>query len=777
MSAMTTQKFIPDPALYPELAGDASGFERSTIREEDSSHALEILIGSYTDPTKAVVRELIINAIDAHTSAGQTQPVQVRLPTPGHPELVISDAGLGLSVEDMIAVYTHPGASTKREDTSVTGELGIGAKAPYTVTDRFVVRGVKDGVAATLVMARIDGDLMHSVRGVTSASGEHDGVTVTVPVDPEDTTRWVNAAVDVAFWLEPGAIEIANTDEISRNFPNYTQAIADHPAKAVSSAMVKPRISQEPVVLMGSVAYEIPPRIRSKMDVPVMLTLPAKTLAIAPTRESILDDQANLETILEIISAWRDEITPSWLSSALEDDSTSMVGVELVRARLMGDPCVRYYHKTNGINDHGLWHRAVDHQLDKKEEHARKITVHTPSLNSMITFENLAWAVYHAFNARRDIKEYMTWEQAHLFEGRGGQPKAENVVFVDRAGLSKSMLSKMTRYARIENIIVVVLDRKCWIDKHIQNTKTYFDREKSVMAETQETCPRVMLRSDEDIEWVSHEDLKQTLKETKREKAPEVGDGHIINVVTKPNRGYTRTKISDRTTATTAGELIKSIRKDKKAVLVHGKANELDEKLSSADFNDPHVHIVSTGERALKYVLKNVPRSRQMPIFVYGKKKYVLALQRMTPTQRRDIADITLLSQIGAVRHIAGYINATRILRVDKSVVDRLSPEAAEIYESGIEAINSTTQKLYKKHEHKRGYTRSNFYEAGTLVHQLGHSAWVDEHTSLSDYIPMIRTMIMVEGLRLNRSYDNQFDSTDFDTHQLVVSVLESMVE
>lgn len=61
-------------------------------------------------------------------------------------------------------MFTRPAASTKRDENISTGGLGIGAKAPFTVTDCFRVRGTKGGVTSTLVMARIDGQLMHLVQ-------------------------------------------------------------------------------------------------------------------------------------------------------------------------------------------------------------------------------------------------------------------------------------------------------------------------------------------------------------------------------------------------------------------------------------------------------------------------------------------------------------------------------------------------------------------------------------------------------------------------------------
>lgn len=164
---------------------DIFGFNLSTIRAEDTDVAVDVMINQYTNKELAVVRELLTNALDAQTQAGVSTPVNVILPTFEHPELIITDHGIGMSEHDISEVFTRPAASTKRESRTVTGRIGIGAKSPFILTDRFAVTSIKDGKQTSATLARIEGTLTHRIDE-TRETTKPNGTVITVPIPFED---------------------------------------------------------------------------------------------------------------------------------------------------------------------------------------------------------------------------------------------------------------------------------------------------------------------------------------------------------------------------------------------------------------------------------------------------------------------------------------------------------------------------------------------------------------------------------------------------------------
>src|SRR3990172_92919 len=87
------------------IDGDA---EVIGFRINASAHAFQILSSRlYSDPLRAIIRELSTNAADAHMAAGNTdKPFDVQLPNTMNPYFIIRDYGTGLSPDDIRNVYT-----------------------------------------------------------------------------------------------------------------------------------------------------------------------------------------------------------------------------------------------------------------------------------------------------------------------------------------------------------------------------------------------------------------------------------------------------------------------------------------------------------------------------------------------------------------------------------------------------------------------------------------------------------------------------------------------
>ena len=149
-----------------------------------SAHGFRILSSTlYRDKVRAVVREILCNAIDAHIAAGiADKPVDVALTDE---QIVIRDYGLGIHDENMVDVFCTYFASTKIADEKQTGGFGLGCKAPFAVSDHFSVTSRHDGVMSSYAIA-IGSEQTGgapSLRKMVAVSTTEQGVTVAVPFE------------------------------------------------------------------------------------------------------------------------------------------------------------------------------------------------------------------------------------------------------------------------------------------------------------------------------------------------------------------------------------------------------------------------------------------------------------------------------------------------------------------------------------------------------------------------------------------------------------------
>ena len=169
------------------MTGEANSF---TIKQ--TAFMAELLSKKlYSNPTLAVIRELISNAIDVSGCN-----IDIQAPSFLEPTFIVRDYGTGLSREDVMTLYTTYGESTKRDTNSVIGGFGVGSKSPFALTDTFTVTSRYKGERTDYVCYKDKG--FPRIREVCSAhTDEPDGLEVRVPI--EDTNRF-NLELDHYIW-------------------------------------------------------------------------------------------------------------------------------------------------------------------------------------------------------------------------------------------------------------------------------------------------------------------------------------------------------------------------------------------------------------------------------------------------------------------------------------------------------------------------------------------------------------------------------------------------
>lgn len=182
---------------------ETKGFNLKASRE-----AFRILSsGMYSDPVLAIIRELSCNAWDSHVMAGTGDtPFDIELPTRFSPLFRIRDYGTGLSHEQVMSLYVTYFDSTKTEDNTQIGALGIGSKSPLGYTSSFSVVAYQDGEKRIYSVFIGDDDSENPGYPGIAFTGavptdEPNGIEISIPTQENDFRAWYEAAKSVYKWF------------------------------------------------------------------------------------------------------------------------------------------------------------------------------------------------------------------------------------------------------------------------------------------------------------------------------------------------------------------------------------------------------------------------------------------------------------------------------------------------------------------------------------------------------------------------------------------------
>lgn len=232
------------------------GIEGQSFKIATTAKVFEILSSLvYSDPIKAIIRELGTNALDAHVEASRNKPFKLHLPNNFDSTFKIRDFGTGLSRGDIENLYSTYFDSDKTESNKQTGCFGIGSKSPFAYTDNFTVISYffgkrfeyiaykqKDGVPAITFISETE-------------TKDPNGLEVSFPVKEEDFARFKLSAQDVYFWFPKNSVE---------GFDSYEDYISvidgdDDSEIHTLEKTAHPRLNSLSglYVLMGNVLYPI----------------------------------------------------------------------------------------------------------------------------------------------------------------------------------------------------------------------------------------------------------------------------------------------------------------------------------------------------------------------------------------------------------------------------------------------------------------------------------------------------------------------------------------
>ena len=278
----------------------ASVGETQSFSITESEKAYQLLSDPYSDKPRAVVRELIANAWDAHQMNNCQLPIEVILPTELEPTMSVQDFGPGMSHNLVMQVYTSYFASTKDGENDSIGGLGVGCKSPFSLTDMFNVSSCYKG-KRTIYSCYKDqiGKPRISVMSVEDCLETGVTVTFNVPTDNIGDV-WSNARTIFAnFPIVPNVKNL--------NFSLNAQRVlleTEH-FKIVNGTSNYANRGQSHIASMGYIEYPIAGASLQGFNSTVLTTANLQLnfnigeLEVALSRESLSYDQRTINAIKE----------------------------------------------------------------------------------------------------------------------------------------------------------------------------------------------------------------------------------------------------------------------------------------------------------------------------------------------------------------------------------------------------------------------------------------------------------------------------------------------
>jgi len=305
----------------------------------------------YADKYTAIVRELIANAIDAHTAAGKTEtPVKVWLPDEFDPYFRVTDVGIGMSHEFMMTSFmAYTDGSTKDGSNEQIGGWGIGSKSPFSYTDQFVIVSTFDGLRSAYSVFK-DVDNIPSIALLSQEqTTEPNGVEVSFPVESTHFRRFIEAAEKVVPFFSP--------------LPN----VVNHPIEAVKYDQLGAgwgiiNKTRDFHVVMGGVRYPVEvgklplelryndrlnPFFRCGLD----LYVPIGSVSITPSRETLLYNDLTNQTITDKLEEIIDEVVAS-IPTMFDNEPSLWAATVAMHEEIGGE-----YHIGRGklVTQHARW--------------------------------------------------------------------------------------------------------------------------------------------------------------------------------------------------------------------------------------------------------------------------------------------------------------------------------------------------------------------------------------------------------------------------------------
>lgn len=164
MKHHTTSSAVLKPTNFHISTQNSNVMEMGMDIENGNQISAFFLLSStlYKEPYRAIIRELVSNAIDASKAVSkanisEAKPVILHIPSSTNDDFYVQDFGIGMTLEHVINVYGNYFSSSKQNDSNSIGGFGLGGKTPFIYVkdkaDGFKLETTspEDGVRRTFV--------------------------------------------------------------------------------------------------------------------------------------------------------------------------------------------------------------------------------------------------------------------------------------------------------------------------------------------------------------------------------------------------------------------------------------------------------------------------------------------------------------------------------------------------------------------------------------------------------------------------------------------------
>lgn len=295
---------------------------------------------NYTFKERAVIREYACNALDAQRTAGNTGKIKIHLPTLDEPWFSCKDQGIGLSQYDIENTYSGISISTKANDPTQIGNMGIGTLAAYCQGDTFTVKSWYNGTLKTYSCFR---DANKEPQVILLSEGdtkEPNGLEVVISVNVNQWNKidtYKNEAFNVFKWWNEDVLPEINNEDVLQRCKDFRKSFTikgkDY---AISSNM------SDLYAVMANVAYKIPYEVSKDFDIGGYIEFKIGTeeqIAFDTGRENLSLDNETIRRVNKKINEVKAELAKDAIAE-IEKHSTPFkkaVAAEKFRGGTVGE--------------------------------------------------------------------------------------------------------------------------------------------------------------------------------------------------------------------------------------------------------------------------------------------------------------------------------------------------------------------------------------------------------------------------------------------------------
>lgn len=326
----------------------------------------------YSDKMRAVAREVICNAWDAHIAVGK-QDVPVRI-TLTDEELIFEDDGPGIDNKKIPSIYCRYGASTKAADNNQTGGFGLGSKAPFAYSDHFSATTCFGGKRTVWAISRGSAETegKPDARPMVSVPTNRTGMSVSIPLHSQKDRASFEEEIRAVVYQ--GGINATLNDKPLDTI-DYTEA-----RKTGYCVLYGGRHSLQPGlhVLYGTVIYRVDEEHREladeigklrelvKLRRPIVLIAPPGSVGVTPSRESLSYKERTISTVNRLIRRFRADVDAK-MGAAMKEVASYTLEVD-------SNALIRHFHPRY-VHSFGVLSSALDiarvNITDAPAEHGR----------------------------------------------------------------------------------------------------------------------------------------------------------------------------------------------------------------------------------------------------------------------------------------------------------------------------------------------------------------------------------------------------------------------